>query len=92
MPFQQPFLMAGKQIVENTSSCRIKFIISVIISFYIKPRLSALGQPLWMAANTLDWGDSLNRRHRWGKRNTTVMMFVGGVVFMLGRFLVLLLL
>jgi len=42
-----------------------------------------------MAAHVLDWGDSLNRRHRGGKRNTMVMMFVGGVVLMLDRFLVL---
>ena len=31
-----------------------------------------------MAAHALDWGDSLNRRRRGGKRSTMVMMFVGG--------------
>ena len=36
----------------------------------MKPRLTALGQPLQMAAHTSDWSDSLNRRQRGGKRNT----------------------
>ena len=55
---------------------------SVILSIYIKPSITALGQPLRMAAHALDWGDSLNRRRRGGKRNTMVMMFVGGVVLL----------
>jgi hypothetical protein len=58
----------------------------------MKPRDSALGQPLWMAAHTLDWGDSFNWRHRGGKRVTMVMMFVGGVVSVLDGILVLFLL
>ena len=41
-----------------------------------------------MAAHVLDWGNSLNQRHRGGKRNTMVMIFVGGVVLMLDRILV----
>ena len=60
MPFRQPFLTAGERIIENTS-------ISVILSIYIKPRLSLLGQPLRMAAHTSDWDDSLNRHHRGGQ-------------------------
>ncbi len=36
-----------------------------------------------MAAHASDLGNSLNRHHRGGKRNTMVMMFVGGVVLML---------
>jgi hypothetical protein len=55
---------------------------SVILSIYIKPSITALGQPLRMAAQTSDWGDSLNRCRRGGKRNTMVMMFVGGVVLL----------
>ena len=83
MTFWQPFLTAGEQIVENPSSyCRIKLI---SLLFY----LSALGQPLRMATHATDWGDSLNRRQRGGKRNTMVMMFVGEVVLMLEGFLVL---
>jgi hypothetical protein len=35
-----------------------------------------------MAAHASDWGNSLNRRHRGGKWNTMVMMFVGGVVLL----------
>jgi len=54
-----------------------------MLSFYTKPRLRALGQPLRMASHALDWGGSLNRHHRGGKRNTMLMMFVGGVVLML---------
>ena len=56
---------------------------------YIKRRLRALGQPLRMAAHTSDWGNSMNRHHRGGKRNTMVVMFGGGVVLMLDRILVL---
>ena len=81
MLFRQPFLTAGERIVKI-----------VILSIYIKPRLSTLGQPLRIAAHASDWGDSLNRHHRGGKRNTMVMMFVGGVVLMLDRILVLFLL
>jgi hypothetical protein len=55
---------------------------SVILSFFIKPSVTALGQPLRMAAHTSDWGDSLNRCRRGGKRNTMVMMFGGGVVLL----------
>jgi hypothetical protein len=51
--------------------------------------MRAFGQSLRMAAHASDWGDSLNRRCRGGKRNTMVMMFVGGVVLMLDRFFVL---
>jgi hypothetical protein len=47
--------MAGKQFVENT----VNF--SVILLIYIKLRVTALGQPIWMADHTSDWGDSLNR-------------------------------
>jgi hypothetical protein len=49
---------------------------------------SALGKPLWMAAQASEWGDSLNQCHRGDKRNTMVMMFVGGVVLMLDGILV----
>ena len=38
----------------------------------LKPRLTALGQPLWMAAHASDWVDLLNGRRRGGKRNTMV--------------------
>jgi hypothetical protein len=38
-----------------------------------------------MVAHALDWGDSLNRCHRGGKRNTMVMMFVGGIVLMFDK-------
>ena len=42
-----------------------------------------------MAAHASDWGDSLNRRRKGGKRNTMVMMFGGGVVLMFDGFFVL---
>ena len=58
----------------------------------MKPSLSALGQPLRMAAHASDWGDPSNYCHRGGKRVTMVMMFAGGVVLMFNRFLVLFLL
>jgi len=35
-----------------------------------------------MAAHASDWGNSLNLCCRGGKRNTMVMMFVGGVVLL----------
>ena len=47
---------------------------------YTKPNVSPLGQPLWMAAHALDWGDSLNPRRRGGKQLTMVVMFVGCLV------------
>jgi hypothetical protein len=62
---------------------------SVILPIYIKPRLTALSQPLWMAAHTSDWGDSLNQGRRGGKLNTMMMMFVARVVLMFNRFLIL---
>jgi len=40
----------------------------------------ALGQPLRMAEHASDWGDSLNRRRRGGKRVTMVILFMEGVV------------
>jgi hypothetical protein len=52
----------------------------VILSNYTKPNVSAFGQPLWMAAHALDWGDSLNPCRRGGKRLTMVVMFVGCLV------------
>jgi hypothetical protein len=55
----------------------------VILMIHIKPSLSALNQPLWMATYVSDWGDSLNQHRRGGKQNTMAMMFVGGVVLML---------
>jgi hypothetical protein len=45
-----------------------------------------------MADHASDWGDSLNRRHRGGKRVTMVMMFVGGGVLLFDGVLVLFLL
>jgi hypothetical protein len=60
-----------------------------MLSTYIKPRLTALGQPLWMAAHALYWGDSLNRCCGGGERNTMVMMFVEGVVLLFDGILVL---
>ena len=42
-----------------------------------------------MATHVSDWGDLLNQCQRGGKRNTMVMMFVGGVVLMLDRIPVL---
>ena len=44
---------------------------------------------LWMAAHASDWSNSLNQRRRGGKWNTMVMMFLGGVVLMLGGIFVL---
>jgi hypothetical protein len=52
----------------------------VIVSNCTKPNVSALGQPLWMAAHALDWGNSLNPHRRRGKRLTIVVMFVGCLV------------
>jgi hypothetical protein len=52
----------------------------VILSNYTKPKVSTLGQPLWMAAHALDWGDSLNPHHRGGKQLTMVVMLVGCLV------------
>jgi len=91
MPFRPPFATAGKQLVENKMSCRIQLISLLFIDLY-KPRLTVLGQPLRMADHASDWGDSLNRRCRGGKRVTMVMMFVVGVVLMFDGFLVLFLL
>jgi hypothetical protein len=45
-----------------------------------------------MATHVLNWGNSLNQRHKGGKQNTMVMMFVGGVVLMLNGILKLFLL
>jgi hypothetical protein len=42
-----------------------------------------------MATHAWTWGDSLNQRRRGGKRYTMVMMFVGGVVFLFDKLLVL---
>jgi hypothetical protein len=42
-----------------------------------------------MAAHASAWSNSLNRRRRGGKRNTMVMMFVGGIVLMFEGFFVL---
>jgi hypothetical protein len=84
------FPTVGEQIVENTSSCRIKFISLLFYLFsYIKPRLSALDQPLRMATHALDWGDLLNRRQRRGLTEHHGDDICGGVVLMLDRFLVL---
>jgi hypothetical protein len=44
----------------------------------MKPRDSALSQPLWMAVHASNWGNSSNQCHRGGKWLTMVMMFVGG--------------
>jgi len=66
MPCWPPFLTAGEQFDENTSSCRIK-LMSVILSNQTKPSVTALGHPLQMAAHASDWGDSLNERHRGGQ-------------------------
>jgi hypothetical protein len=54
-----------------------KFNFSVILSIYIKPRDSVLGQPLQMGAHASNWGDSLNQRRSVGEWNTMVMMCVG---------------
>ncbi len=63
----------------------------VVLMISIKPSLSALGQPLRMAAQQSDWGDSLNqcRSGSGGKWNTMAKMYVGGVVLMLDGILVL---
>jgi len=48
---------------------------------YMKPSLTALGQPLLIDTHVLDWGNSFNLLRRGGKRVTMmVMMFVGKVV------------
>jgi hypothetical protein len=52
----------------------------VILLNLTKPNISALGQPLQMAAHALDWGNSLNPHRRGGKRLTMVVMFVGCLV------------
>ena len=46
------------------------------LMIHIKPSVTALGQPLWMAPHTSDWGNSLNSSRRRGKRLTIVVMFV----------------
>jgi hypothetical protein len=46
------------------------------LMIHIKPSVTALGQPLWMAAHASDWGNSLNSSRRRGKRLTMVVMFV----------------
>ncbi len=51
----------------------------VILTIHIKPSLSALGQPLQMAAHASDLGDSLNQCRMGGKWITMAMMFVGGL-------------
>ena len=53
---------------------------TVILSISIRPWVTALGQPFWMAVHASDWGDALNQHGRGGKQNTMVMMFVGIVV------------
>jgi len=74
--------MAGERLVENSSSSRIKLISLLVYC------LTALGQPLRMAAHASDWGVLLNQRRRGCKQVT----MVGGVVLMFDRFLVLFLL
>jgi hypothetical protein len=61
------------------SSPRIKLITWLFYQI-IKPNISALGQPLRMAAHAPDWGNSLNPRRKRGKRLTMVVMFVGCLV------------
>ena len=61
-----------------TSNKKREYSLAKHTSTPIKPHDSALGQPLRMAANGSDWGDSLNQHHRVGKWLTMVMMFVGG--------------
>jgi len=63
-----------------------------MLSIYIKPHPTALGQPLRMGAHASDWEDSLNWRRSGGKWNTMVIMLVGGVMLMFDGFLVLFLL
>jgi hypothetical protein len=46
------------------------------LMIHIKPSVTALGQPLWMAAHASDWGNSLSSSRRRGKRLTMVVMFV----------------
>jgi hypothetical protein len=82
----------GERLVENKMSYRIKLISLLFYRFIKKNSITALGQPLQMAAHASDWGNSLNQCRRGGKRVTMVMMFVGGVVLMFGGFLVLFLL
>ena len=86
MPFWPPFAMAGERLVKNSSSSRIKLISLLVYC------LTTLGQPLRMAAHASDWGVLLNQCRRGCKQVTMVMMFVGGVVLMFDRFLVLFLL
>ena len=61
----------------------------VILTIYVKPSVSALDQSLQMAAHASDWGNLLNQRRRGGKQNTMAMMFVGGVLLLFDRLLVL---
>jgi hypothetical protein len=60
------------------------------LTIRIKPSIRALGQPLRMAAHTLDWVDPhpINAVGG-GKQVTMVMMVVLGVVLMLNRIIVL---
>jgi len=78
MPFWQPFVtvMAGKQFVENTSSCSIRIITPLFYRINIKPPDSALGQPLRMVAHASKRGYPLNLRRRRGKGHIMVMEFV----------------
>ena len=56
----------------------------IILTILIKPSLSALGQPLRMAAHLSDWGGSLKPHRRDGKRLSMVEMFVSCLMLMLG--------
>jgi len=89
--FGSHFWRPASELSKTRVAVELNYFLCYIIDLY-KPCLSALGQPLWMAAHASGWGESLNRRHRGGKRNTMVMMFVGRVVLMLDGFLVLFLL
>jgi hypothetical protein len=86
MPFRPPFVTAGKRLVENKMSCRIKLFFCYFINLY--NTLPNLPRPTFLdGRHASDWGDSLNRRRRGGEWNTIVMMFVGGVVLMFDGFL-----
>ena len=67
MPFRPPLSTVGEQLDKKQSSCRIKIINTVILSFQLKPRDSALKRPLVRVSHVLEWAYPLNSRRWRGK-------------------------
>ena len=76
MPFWPPFLMAGEQFVENTSSCGIKLIAMLFYQIKQKRAQAPLANPFWWPPTcqigAIRWTHSAGG----GKWLTNLVMFV----------------